>query len=93
MSKLNIQPLSDRVLLEPVQAETKTASGLYIPDSAKEKPQEATVVAIGKGLKDQPMTVKIGDKVIYGRYAGTELKLEGKNYIMMREADILAIIE
>ena len=93
MSKLNIQPLSDRVLLEPVQAETKTASGLYIPDSAKEKPQEATVVAIGKGLKDQPMTVKIGDKVIYGRYAGTELKLEGKDYIMMREADILAIVE
>ena len=93
MSKLNIQPLSDRVLLEPVQAETKTASGLYIPDSAKEKPQEATVVATGKGLKDVPMTVKVGDKVIYGKYAGTELKLNGKDYIMMREADILAIID
>ncbi len=93
MSKLKIQPLSDRVLLEPIQAETKTASGLYIPDSAKEKPQEATVVAIGKGIKDQPMTVKIGDKVIYGKYAGTELKLDGKDYIMMREADILAILE
>ncbi len=93
MSKLNIQPLSDRVLLEPIQAETKTASGLYIPDSAKEKPQEAIVVAIGKGLKDVPMTVKVGDKVIYGKYAGTELKLNGKDYIMMREADILAIID
>jgi len=93
MSKLKIQPLSDRVLLEPIQAETKTASGLYIPDSAKEKPQEATVVAIGKGIKDQPMTVKIGDKVIYGKYAGTELKLDGKDYIMMREADILAILK
>jgi chaperonin GroES len=92
MSKLNIQPLSDRVLLEPIQPETKTASGLYIPDSAKEKPQQAIVVAIGKGLKDAPMTVKVGDKVIYGKYAGTELKLEGKDYIMMREADILAII-
>lgn len=92
MSKLKIQPLSDRVLLEPIQAETKTASGLYIPDSAKEKPQIATVVAIGKGLKDVPMTVKVGDKVIYGKYAGTELNLEGKDYIMMREADILAII-
>ena len=93
MSKLNIQPLSDRVLLEPIQAETKTASGLYIPDSAKEKPQEAIVVAIGKGLKDVPMTVKVGDKVLYGKYAGTELKLNGKDYIMMREADILAIID
>jgi len=92
MSKLKIQPLSDRVLLEPIQAETKTASGLYIPDSAKEKPQIATVVAIGKGLKDVPMTVKVGDKVIYGKYAGTELNLEGKDYIMMREADLLAII-
>jgi len=92
MSKLNIQPLSDRVLLEPIQAETKTASGLYIPDSAKEKSQQAIVVATGKGLKDQPMTVKVGDKVIYGKYAGTELKLEGKDYIMMREADILAIV-
>jgi chaperonin GroES len=93
MSKLNIQPLSDRVLLEPIQAETKTASGLYIPDSAKEKPQEATVVATGPGIKDNPMTVKVGDKVIYGKYAGTELKLNGKDYIMMREADILAIID
>ncbi|HFS66974.1 MAG TPA: co-chaperone GroES [Flavobacteriia bacterium] len=93
MSKLNIKPLSDRVLLEPIQAETKTASGLYIPDSAKEKPQEAIVVATGNGLKDHPMTVKIGDKVIYGKYAGTELKLNGKGYIMMREPDILAIID
>ncbi len=92
MSKLNIQPLADRVLIKPLQAETKTASGLYIPDSAKEKPQQGKVVAVGNGTKDEPMTVKIGDTVLYGKYAGTELKLEGSDYLMMRESDILAII-
>ncbi len=92
MSKLNIQPLADRVLIEPLQAETQTASGLYIPDSAKEKPQQGKVVAIGNGTKDEPMTVKVGDTVLYGKYAGTELKLEGNDYLMMRESDILAII-
>jgi chaperonin GroES len=89
---LNIKPLSDRVLIEPVAAETKTASGIFIPDTAKEKPQKGTVVAVGTGTKDHAMTVKIGDTVLYGKYAGTELKLEGIDYLIMREDDILAII-
>ena len=89
---LKIQPLSDRVLVEPQEAETKTASGLYIPDSAKEKPQQGKVVAIGKGKKDHDMTVKIGDLVLYGKYSGSELKHEGSDYLIMREEDILAII-
>jgi len=89
---LNIKPLADRVLVEPAAAETKTASGLIIPDNAKEKPQKGTVVAIGTGTKDEPLTVKVGDTVLYGKYAGTELKLEGTDYLMMRESDILAII-
>jgi chaperonin GroES len=90
--ELKIQPLSDRVLLEPQEAETKTASGLYIPDSAKEKPQQGKVVAVGKGKKDHNMTVKVGDIVLYGKYSGSELKYEGNNYLIMREEDILAII-
>ena len=90
--KLNIKPLADRVLLEPMEAETKTASGIIIPDNAKEKPQKATVVAVGSGTKDNPMTVKIGDTVLYGKYSGTELKFEGKDYLIMSEKDILAII-
>jgi chaperonin GroES len=89
---LNIKPLADRVLIEPAAAETKTASGLIIPDNAKEKPQKGTVVAIGTGTKKEPLTVKVGDTVLYGKYAGTELKLEGSDYLMMRESDILAII-
>ncbi|KQC32779.1 molecular chaperone GroES [Nonlabens sp. YIK11] len=89
---LNIQPLSDRVLIEPTAAEQKTASGLYIPDTAKEKPQQGTVVAVGKGKKDHEMTVKVGDTVLYGKYSGTELKLEGTDYLIMREDDILAIV-
>jgi chaperonin GroES len=89
---VNIKPLSDRVLIEPVAAETKTASGIFIPDTAKEKPQKGTVVAVGAGTKDHTMTVKIGDTVLYGKYAGTELKLEGKDFLIMREDDILAII-
>lgn len=89
---LNIKPLADRVLVEPAAAETTTASGLIIPDNAKEKPQKGTVVAIGTGTKDEPLTVKVGDTVLYGKYAGTELKLEGSDYLMMRESDILAII-
>jgi chaperonin GroES len=79
-------------LIEPVAAETKTASGIYIPDTAKEKPQNGVVVAVGPGSKDNPMTVKVGDTVIYGKYTGTELKLEGADYLMMRESDILAIV-
>ncbi|MDB4590481.1 co-chaperone GroES [Flavobacteriaceae bacterium] len=89
---LKIQPLSDRVLVEPQEAETKTASGLYIPDSAKEKPQQGKVVAVGKGKKDHNMTVKVGDIVLYGKYSGSELKHEGNDYLIMREEDILAII-
>ena len=89
---LNIQPLADRVLIEPQEAETKTASGIYIPDSAKEKPQQGKVVAVGKGKKDHDMTVKVGDTVLYGKYSGSELKFDGKDYLIMREDDILAII-
>ncbi len=89
---VKIQPLSDRVLVAPQEAETKTASGIIIPDSAKEKPQRGKVVAVGKGKKDHEMTVKKGDTVLYGKYAGTELKFEGTDYLIMREDDILAII-
>lgn len=89
---INIKPLGDRVLIEPMEAETKTASGIIIPDSAKEKPQKGKVVAVGNGSKDQPLTVKEGDIVLYGKYAGTELTHEGKSYLIMRESDVLAII-
>ena len=89
---LNIKPLADRVLIEPLPAETKTASGIFIPDTAKEKPQRGTVVAVGNGTKDHDMTVKVGDTVLYGKYAGVELKLESKDYLIMREEDILAIV-
>ena len=92
MSNPTIKPLADRVLVEPLEAETKTASGIIIPDTAKEKPQKGTVVAVGPGTKDEPLTVKVGDTVLDGKYAGTELKLEGTEYLMMRESDILAII-
>ena len=89
---LKIQPLSDRVLVAPQEAETKTSSGIYIPDSAKEKPQQGKIVAVGKGNKDHDMTVKVGDTVLYGKYSGSELKFEGIDYLIMREEDILAII-
>jgi chaperonin GroES len=89
---LNIKPLSDRVLIEPVAAETQTASGIFIPDTAKEKPQKGKVVAVGNGNKDHAMTVKVGDTVLYEKYAGTELKLEGKDYLIMSENKVLAII-
>ena len=92
MSKLNIKPLADRVLTEPAAAETKTSSGIIIPDSAKEKPQKGTVVAVGKGTKENPITVKVGDQVLYGKYAGTELQHEGSDYLIMKESDILAIV-
>jgi chaperonin GroES len=92
MSKVNIKPLADRVLVEPAAAEEKTASGLYIPDTAKEKPQKGTVVAVGNGKKDEPLTVQVGDTVLYGKYAGTELSVDGSDYLIMREADIFAIL-
>ena len=89
---INIKPLADRVLIAPAPAETTTASGLIIPDNAKEKPQKGTVVAVGNGKVDEPLTVKVGDTVLYGKYGGTELKFDGVDYLMMRESDILAII-
>ena len=92
MSKLNIKPLADRELVQPLKAETKTASGIIIPDSAKEKPQKGNVVAVGPGTKENPVTVKVGDTVLYGKYSGTELKLESNDYLIMRESDILAIV-
>ncbi|ERM82087.1 molecular chaperone GroES [Rhodonellum psychrophilum GCM71 = DSM 17998] len=92
MSNVNIKPLADRVLVEPAAAEEKTASGLYIPDTAKEKPQKGTVVAVGSGKKDEPLTVKVGDQVLYGKYAGTELSVDGQDYLIMRESDIFAIL-
>ena len=99
MNKINfknhsimIKPLADRVLVEPKEAETKTAAGLYIPDTAKEKPQQGTVLAAGPGKKDEPMEVKVGDVVLYGKYAGTEVTVDGKNYLIMKQSDILAIL-
>ena len=90
---MNVKPLADRVLVEPKEAETKTASGLFIPDTAKEKPQAGTVVAVGPGKKDEPMELKVCDKVLYGKYAGTELNVDGKIYIMMRQSDVMAVVE
>jgi chaperonin GroES len=92
MSGINIKPLADRVIIEPAQAEQKTAGGIIIPDTVKEKPQRGMVVAVGPGKKDEPMTVKVGDQVLYGKYAGTEITVEGKDYLIMRESDIVAII-
>ncbi len=89
---LNIKPIADRVVIQPAPAEEKTASGLYIPDTAKEKPQRGTVVAVGDGKKDEPITVKVGDEVLYGKYAGTEITYEGSEYLIMRESDIYAIL-
>lgn len=92
MSKVSIKPLADRVLIEPAAAEEKTASGIIIPDTAKEKPQKGNVVAVGDGKKDEPLTVKVGDNVLYGKWAGTEITVEGKEYLIMKEADIFAIL-
>lgn len=89
---VSIKPLADRVLVEPAAAEEKTASGIIIPDTAKEKPQRGIVVAVGPGKTDEPTTVKVGDSVLYGKYSGTELQLEGKDYMIMRESDILAVL-
>ncbi len=92
MDEVNITPLADRVLVEPAPAETKTSSGIIIPDTAQEKPQRGTVVAVGNGKPDEPMIVKVGDSVLYGKYSGTELQYEGKDYLIMRESDIYAIL-
>lgn len=89
---MNVKPLSDRVLIEPNPAEEKTAGGLFIPDTAKEKPLAGKVVAVGPGTSDVKMEVKVGDSVLYGKYAGTEIQVEGKDYLIMRQSDIFAII-
>lgn len=91
-SKLSITPLHDRVIVQAAAAEEKTAGGIIIPDTAKEKPQHGTVLAAGPGKKDEPTMVKAGNKVLYGKYAGTEITIEGKEYLIMRESDILAIV-
>jgi chaperonin GroES len=92
MADVHIKPLADRVMVKPAEAETKTAGGIIIPDTAKEKPQKGTVVAVGPGKKDEPTTVKVGDTVLYGKYSGTEIQVEGTDYLIMRESDIFAIL-
>ncbi|MEE1020128.1 MAG: co-chaperone GroES [Bacteroidales bacterium] len=92
MANVNVRPLSDRVLIKPAEMEQKTASGIIIPDTAKEKPMRGEVVAVGPGKKDEPMTVKVGDQVLYGKYSGTEIAIDGIDYLIMRENDIYAII-
>lgn len=90
---MNIKPLGDRVIIEPAAAEEKTASGIIIPDTAKEKPQQGKVIAVGNGLPDEPLTVKKGDTVLYGKFSGTEVNINDKVYLMMRESDIFGIIQ
>ncbi len=92
MSNIKLKPLADRVLVQPAAAEEKTASGIIIPDTAKEKPQKGIVIAAGPGKKDEPTSVKVGDTVLYGKYSGTEVSVEGKDYLIMRESDIFAIL-
>jgi chaperonin GroES len=92
MSDVKIKPLADRVVVKPLEAQEKTISGIIIPDSAKEKPQRGTVMAAGPGTKDEKMEVKVGDVVLYGKYAGTEINLDGKDYLIMKQTDILAVI-
>ncbi len=92
MANVKIKPLADRVLVQPAAAEEKTSSGIIIPDTAKEKPQKGSVVAVGPGKKDEPTTVKKGDQVLYGKYSGTEINIDGTDYLIMRESDILAIV-
>ncbi|MFN8310179.1 MAG: co-chaperone GroES [Chitinophagales bacterium] len=92
MADVKMQPLADRVLVKAVEAETKTAGGIIIPDTAKEKPQRGTVIAVGPGKKDEPTTVKKGDTILYGKYSGTEIQIDGVEYLIMRESDIFAIL-
>lgn len=89
---MNVKPLADRVIVEPAAAEEKTAGGIIIPDTAKEKPKQGKVVAAGPGKKDEPMSLQVNDTVLYGQYSGTEIKIEGKDYLIMRESDIYAVI-
>lgn len=89
---MNIKPLSDRVLVRPAEAEQKTASGIIIPDTAKEKPLQGEVIAVGNGNKDEEMILKAGDRVLYGKYAGTEIELDGEKYLIMKQSDVFAVI-
>lgn len=89
---VNVKPLADRVLVEPSPAEEKTAGGIIIPDTAQEKPQRGKVVAVGNGKKDEPMTVKVGDTILYGKYSGTEISIDGNDFLIMKESDIYAVI-
>ena len=89
---MNIKPLADRVLIKPAAAEEKTVSGIIIPDTAKEKPLKGEIVAVGNGTKDEEMVVKVGDNVLYGKYAGTELEVDGEKYLIMRQSDVLAVV-
>jgi chaperonin GroES len=89
---MKIQPLADRIIIKPNDAESKTAGGIIIPDTAKEKPQKGEVVAVGSGKKDEPMTCKVGDIVLYGKYAGTEITADNEAYLIMRESDVFAVI-
>ncbi|MCI6279165.1 MAG: co-chaperone GroES [Bacteroidales bacterium] len=89
---MNIKPLSDRVLVRPAEAEQKTASGIIIPDTAKEKPLQGEVIAVGHGTKDEEMVLKAGDRVLYGKYAGTEIQLDGEKYLIMKQSDVFAVI-
>ena len=89
---MNIKPLADRVLIEPAAAETKTIGGIIIPDTAKEQPLQGVIVAVGNGTKDEEMVLKEGDRVLYGKYAGTEIEHEGKKYLIMRQSDVVAIL-
>lgn len=92
MSTIKFKPLADRVLVQPAAAEEKTASGIIIPDTAKEKPQRGTIVAIGNGKADEPITVKEGDEILYGKYAGTEITIDNTDYLIMKESDIYGIV-
>ena len=92
MAKINFKPLADRVLVEPSAAEEKTSSGIIIPDTAKEKPQKGKIVAVGNGTKDEKITVKVGETVLYGKYSGTEINIDGTDYLIMQESDIFGIV-
>tara|TARA_B100001029_G_scaffold174335_1_gene174321 strand:- start:88 stop:366 length:279 start_codon:yes stop_codon:yes gene_type:complete len=92
MAKINFKPLADRVLVEPSEAEEKTSSGIIIPDTAKEKPQKGKIVAVGNGTKDEKITVKVGEIVLYGKYSGTEINIDGTDYLIMKESDIFGIV-
>ncbi|MEQ9423275.1 MAG: co-chaperone GroES [Cyclobacteriaceae bacterium] len=92
MSKVSFKPNEDRILVEPAAAEEKTASGIIIPDTAKEKPQEGAVIAVGGGTSEKPVTVKVGDKILYGKYSGTEINIDGKEYLIMRNSDVFGTL-